>query len=151
MFAEGNSDENKTKIPLEYMNYKGVPTTVFTPLELGTVGLTEDEAIKVYGEDVVDSYLSEFTPLEHAILHLDGNPCYAKVIVNTQDNEKVLGMHIAAPNAGEIIQGFAAAFRKGLTYHDLMSTVGIHPTVAEELVGLTVSKKSGANAGKSGC
>ena len=77
--------------------------------------------------------------------------CMAKVIVDKNDNERVLGMHIAAPNAGEIIQGFAVAFRKGLFRADLLATVGIHPTTAEELCGLEVSKSSGKSTKKSGC
>lgn len=116
------------------MNYKNVATAVFTPLELGTVGLTEEEAINMYvfsahrlpgcahgvrnsyGADAIDCYISNFTPLEFAVLHLDGNPCYAKVVINVKDGNRVLGMHIACPNAGEIIQGYAVAVKKGITF-----------------------------------
>ena len=63
----------------------------------------------------------------------------------------MLGIHLAAPNAGEIIQGFSAAFRKGLTVEDLHLTVGIHPTIAEELTTMHVTKSSGESASKSGC
>lgn len=107
-----------------------------------------------YGAENVDSYLSSFTPLEYTVLHMENNPCIAKVVVNKMagcDYNKVLGLHIAAPNAGEIIQGFGVAIKKGITYDDLMSTVGIHPTVAEELVQATVSKSSGESADKGGC
>jgi pyruvate/2-oxoglutarate dehydrogenase complex dihydrolipoamide dehydrogenase (E3) component len=59
-------------------------------------------------------------------------------------DKRVLGMHIASPNAGEIIQGFAVAFRKGgLTHQDLLDTVGIHPTIAEEFCLLTTVKAAG--------
>eukprot|EP00606_Chrysophyceae_sp_TOSAG23-5_P000187 GSChrysophyteH2.ASY1.ANO1.484.1 assembled CDS len=115
----------------ESMNYKDIATTVFTPLELGTVGLSEEEAIAKYGEGNVESYLSKFQPLDN--------------------NEKVLGMHIGAPNAGEIIQGFGVAFRKGLYYKDLQDTIGIHPTTAEELVDINIKKSSGDSAEKRGC
>jgi len=135
----------------EYMNYRNVPTTVFTPLEFGTVGYTEDQAIDEFGADAVDAYISSFTPLESTLLHLEGNPCFAKVVVNVHKNNQVLGIHIAAPNAGEIIQGFAVALKKGITYEELTSVVGIHPTVAEELVSMTVAKSSGTNAEKAGC
>jgi len=135
---------------VEYMDYKKIATTVFTPLELGTVGLSEEDAIAEHGADSVDSYISSFTPLEMSLLHLEGNPCLAKVVVNT-DTNAVLGMHIAAPNAGEIIQGFGVAIKKGITYDELTTVVGIHPTVAEELVTLSISKKSGVDANKSGC
>lgn len=146
-----NTSNNNNNLKVEYMNYKNVATAVFTPLEIGTVGYSEDDAIAVFGADAVDSYISAFTPLEHTLLHLEDNPCLVKVVVNINDNNKVLGMHIAAPNAGEIIQGFATGIKKGITYDELMTVVGIHPTIAEELVGVTVSKKSGASAEKAGC
>jgi thioredoxin reductase (NADPH) len=75
---------------------------------------------------------------------------FSKVVIEKDTND-VLGIHIAAPNAGEIIQGFAVAFRKGMKYSDLTDTVGIHPTVAEELVGMTVTKSSGEEVQKSSC
>lgn len=143
------------------MVYKNIATTVFTPLELGTVGLNEEEAIAAYGPDLVDCFISRFTPLEWSIHdeQSEAKEAYAKVVVlknsaaNTSDysNMTVLGLHIAAPNAGEIIQGFAVAFRKGMTYKDLTDTVGIHPTVAEEFTGMSVLKSSGASATKAGC
>lgn len=146
MPASGNS----SGVP-DYMDYDNIATTVFTPLEMGTVGLSEDAANAKYGEEAVDSFISYFTPLETALQHPDGNPCIAKVVVNTMDNNRVLGMHIASPNAGEIIQGFGVAMKKGLTLEELNSVVGIHPTCAEELVDVSVSKKSGVDANKSGC
>jgi pyruvate/2-oxoglutarate dehydrogenase complex dihydrolipoamide dehydrogenase (E3) component len=134
------------------MNYKDIATTVFTPLELGTVGLSEEEAIAKYGEGNVESYLSKFQPLEWSLIHEYADlRCIAKVIVDTSNNEKVLGMHIGAPNAGEIIQGFGVAFRKGLYYKDLQDTIGIHPTTAEELVDINIKKSSGDSAEKRGC
>jgi hypothetical protein len=96
-----------------------IATTVFTPLELGTVGLTEEEAVQMYGEEAVDSYAAEFEPLEWNLLHRHADAgvlCYIKVITNRLDGDRVIGMHIAAPNAGEIIQGFSLAFRKGITH-----------------------------------
>jgi thioredoxin reductase (NADPH) len=142
---------NTTGAASEYMNYKHVPTTVFTPLELGTVGYSEEQAIAEFGEDAIDSYISNFTPLEMTMLHLEGNPCIAKIVVNVLKNNTVLGIHIAAPNAGEIIGGSSAAIKKGITLEELNSVVGVHPTIGEELVGLTISKSSGANANKAGC
>jgi len=65
--------------------------------------------------------------------------------------EKVVGMHIASPNAGEIIQGYGLALKKGLTYKELVSTVGIHPTVGEEFTTMTITKSSGASIAKTGC
>ncbi len=136
----------------EVMVYKNIATTVFTPLELGTVGLSEEEAIEKFGEANVDSYVSTFQPLEWTVVHhLENLKCITKVVVDKTNDEKVLGIHIAAPNAGEVIQGFAVAFRKGLHLKDLQDTVGIHPTIAEEVVGLTISKSSGLSTEKAGC
>jgi thioredoxin reductase (NADPH) len=117
----------------QLMSYKDIATTVFTPLELGTIGYSEEDAIAKFGAAAVDCFVSAFTPLELSVVdsHTEGG-CFAKVVVNTQENNKIIGMHIAAPNAGEIIQGFAVAFRKGMTHQDLLDTVGIHPTTAEE-------------------
>lgn len=101
----------------ECMNYKSVATTIFTPLEMGTVGLSEEEAIASYGEAAIDCYVSSFTPLEWSIAGKSGDlTCYAKIVVNKLENNKVLGLHIACPNAGEIIQGFALALKKGITH-----------------------------------
>lgn len=134
------------------MVYKNIATTVFTPLEFGTVGLNEEEAIEMYGENIVDAYISSFTPLEWTIAdHKEGSSAFCKVVIHKELNEKVLGMHIACPNAGEIIQGFACAFKKGLVYQDLVDTVGLHPTIAEEFTTMTVKKSSGKSAEKAGC
>ncbi len=101
----------------EYINYKNIATAVFTPLEMGTVGLTEDEAISQYGKDEIDCYISAFKPLEWSISeeHHDLN-AFIKVVFNKSMKNKVIGMHIAAPNAAEVIQGYALAMNKGLTF-----------------------------------
>lgn len=136
----------------ETMVYKDVATTVFTPLELGTVGLTEEEAIASYGDKEVEVYSRTFHPLEWTIVESMADlRCIAKVVVE-KSTDKVLGMHIACPNAGEIMQGFGLAFATGqLTHSMLLDCVGIHPTVAEELCGLDISKSSGISTEKSGC
>eukprot|EP01038_Epipyxis_sp_PR26KG_P009919 gene9919-13342_t len=134
------------------MNYKNIATTVFTPIEYGTVGLNEDDAKNQYGEAAIESYVSAFQPLEWTIsgVHHDINS-YAKLVVNKEDNNKVVGIHIVSPNAGEIIQGYAIAFNKGITYEDLMDSVGIHPTIAEEFTVISTTKSSGESITKSGC
>jgi thioredoxin reductase (NADPH) len=90
-------------------------------------------------------------PLEWTVPHRPENVCYLKVIVNKQDQERVLGLHIAGPNAGEVLQGFAVAMKCGLTKHQLNQSIGIHPTLAEEFVGLHVTKRSGEDAKKTAC
>ena len=75
------------------MNYENIATTVFTPLELGTVGLSEEAAISTYGRENIDCYMSEFVPLEWSLLEKQNKmKCFAKIVVNTNDSNKVLGM-----------------------------------------------------------
>jgi len=75
---------------------------------------------------------------------------YVKVLVE-KSTDKVHGFHILSPNAGEITQGIGIAIRCGLTKELLDTTVGIHPTIAEECVGLHSTKADDPNATKSGC
>ena len=137
----------------EPMDYENVATTIFTPLEYGTIGLSEDDAKAQLGECNVESYISEFAPLEYALSEARserGDGCFAKLVVD-KSTGKVVGFHYLGPNAGEITQGFSIAMRKGATYADFISTVGIHPTVAEEFTSMTVTKSSGESAAKGGC
>ncbi|CAH2277522.1 thioredoxin reductase 1, cytoplasmic [Pelobates cultripes] len=137
-----------SKLKCDYVN---VPTTVFTPLEYGACGLSEENAILKYGEENIEVYHSYFWPLEWTVPARDNNKCYAKIICNLKDNEKVIGFHVLAPNAGEITQGFAAAIKCGLTKDQLDYTIGIHPVCAEIFTTLTVTKRSGGNILQSGC
>ena len=63
----------------------------------------------------------------------------------------MVGLHLLGPNAGEIMQGFGTAMKMGMTFTDLTNTVGIHPTTAEELTTLSVTKSSGESTEKGGC
>jgi thioredoxin reductase (NADPH) len=140
----------------EVMDYSQVATAVFTPLELGTVGMSEDRAVEVFGADHVDCVVSQFSPLEWTVAEdqHQGVSCMAKIVLHTatsRTDPEVVGIHIASPNAGEIMQGLAVAFRKGLTLSDLRGTVGIHPTVAEEFTTMKVLKSSGESTHKAGC
>jgi thioredoxin reductase (NADPH) len=104
----------------------------------------------------VDCVVSQFAPLEWTVAedHHHGVSCMAKIVVNTSSSTadpEVVGIHIASPNAGEIMQGLAVAFRKGLSLSDLKGTVGIHPTVAEEFTTMKVMKSSGQSSQKAGC
>ena len=133
------------------MDYRNVCTTVFTPLEFGTVGHSEDSAKETFGEDKVEVYHSNFTPLEWALSpHRAKHPAFAKVVV-MKDTSSVLGLHYLGPHAGEVTQGFGVAIRKGIKHQDLLDTVGIHPTTAEVLTDLTVTKSSGKSADAKGC
>ena len=111
------------------MDYQMVPTTVFTPLEYGCVGYSEEGAIAAFGEADVEVFHQYFQPLEWRITfprHVNTN-CYAKLIVNTADNDRVVGLHVCGPHAGEMTQGFAVAMRCGATKADFDNTVGTSP------------------------
>ena len=133
------------------MDYEKIPTTVFTPLEYGCCGLSEEDAIARFG-DSLEVYHTQYTPLEWKVPdHREDNVCYCKVLVDMSDSKRVVGFHILGPNAGEVTQGFGVGMKLGMTFDDLSDTVGIHPTVAEELTTLHVTKSSGASAEKTGC
>ncbi len=95
------------------MNYTNVPTTVFTPLEYGTVGLSEELAREMYGDDL-KCYHTSFKPLEWNFDKIDERLAYVKVLV-VGSTDKVVGFHICCPNAGEVTQGLGIAFQCGLT------------------------------------
>ncbi len=118
------------------VDYDNIATAVFSHPNVGTVGLSEEGARKKYGEIVV--YESEFRHLKHT---LSGNPerTYMKIITN-KATDQVIGMHMVGADAGEIIQGFAAAMQCGVTKAQLDSTIGIHPTAAEEFVTMRTAR-----------
>lgn len=98
------------------LDYSLVPTTVFTPLEYSKCGLSEEEAVQIYGADNIEIYHQSFTPLEWNLNYeREKGECYIKIIVNI-NNQKVLGIHYLGPNAGEVMQGYAVAMRMHITY-----------------------------------
>jgi thioredoxin reductase (NADPH) len=126
------------------MNYRNVATTVFTPIEYGCVGFSEEDAIATYTADNLVIYNNTFKPLEWNYLETrSSHTCYIKMICDKTDNEKVLGLHYLGPHAGEIIQGYSVAVRMGAYKNDFDLTVGIHPTCAEEVLGMKVTKAEG--------
>ncbi|XP_062873482.1 thioredoxin reductase 2, tandem duplicate 2 [Trichomycterus rosablanca] len=135
----------------QLMNYDNVPTTVFTPLEYGCVGLSEEEAERRYGADNIEVYHAFYKPLEFTVAQRDASQCYIKVVCEREGNQRVLGLHYTGPNAGEVVQGFALGFQCGFTYAQLADTVGIHPTCAEELTKIGITKRSGLDATVTGC
>ncbi|XP_039263418.2 thioredoxin reductase 1, cytoplasmic-like [Styela clava] len=132
-------------------DYDNVPTTVFTPLEYSACGLSEEKAIEKYGEDNIEVYHSDFWPLEWTVAGRGNEDCYAKIITNLQENERVIGMHYMGPNAGEVMQGYAAAMKCGMTKAQLDQTIGIHPTTAETFTTLNITKRSGESIKANGC
>lgn len=112
------------------MDYSNIPTAVFCQPDIGTVGLTE-EAAKEQGYAVA-IYRSEFRELKHSLSGSDERSLM-KLVVDKQ-TDRVLGVHIVGGGAAEIIQGFAVALKAGATKTVFDSTIGVHPTSAEELV-----------------
>uniref|UniRef100_A0A8B9CCY7 thioredoxin-disulfide reductase (NADPH) n=1 Tax=Anser brachyrhynchus TaxID=132585 RepID=A0A8B9CCY7_9AVES len=135
----------------ELMDYDNVPTTVFTPLEYGCVGLSEEKAVQCYGSDNIEVYHAYYKPLEFTVAERDATQCYMKMVCLREREQRILGLHFIGPNAGEVIQGFALGIKCGATYPQLMKTIGIHPTCAEEITKLHITKRSGLDATVTGC
>uniref|UniRef100_A0A1B6BXA1 thioredoxin-disulfide reductase (NADPH) n=1 Tax=Clastoptera arizonana TaxID=38151 RepID=A0A1B6BXA1_9HEMI len=133
------------------MDYADVATTVFTPLEYGCVGYSEEHAIKQYGEANIEVYHAFYKPTEFFVPQRNPKNCYLKVICLREAPQKVIGMHFLGPNAGEVIQGYAAALKCGLTFEALENTVGIHPTISEEFTRVTITKRSGLDPTPQSC
>lgn len=110
-----------------------VASAVFTQPEAATVGLSEAEARKKYG-DAVQVYRARFRPMFHSLTGADEKVMVKLVIDGNSD--RVLGAHMVGENAAEIIQGIAIAVKMGATKKDFDATVGIHPSTAEEFVTL---------------
>jgi thioredoxin reductase (NADPH) len=133
------------------MDYDKVATTVFTPLEYGCIGYSEEDAIKKFGDDNVDVYMKQYTALEQSMIEKYKNSHVSKLIVLRNENERVIGFHYLGPNAGEVTQGFALAMKLGATKDDFDDVVGIHPTVAENFTILDVTKRSGKAISSAAC
>lgn len=120
------------KKPTENVSYEMIPTAVFSHPNIGTIGLTEQQALAQYG--TVQVYKSRFRPMRYS---LGDNQVYTlmKLIVD-EASDKVVGLHMAGEEAAEITQGFAVAMKMGATKADFDATIGIHPSSAEEWVTL---------------
>ena len=112
------------------MNYDFIPTAVFTHPNIGTVGFSEADARAQFGQ--ISVYKSEFKALKHT---LSGSTerTFMKLLVDDA-TDRVVGLHMVGAEAGEIVQGFAVAIKAGATKAVFDSTIGIHPTAAEEFV-----------------
>jgi glutathione reductase (NADPH) len=112
------------------LDYDYTPTAVFTHPNIGTCGYTEAAARMKFGK--VTIFSSEFRALRHTLSE-SKERTFMKLIVDTA-SDRVVGLHMVGPDAGEIVQGFAVAMRCGATKAAFDGTIGIHPTVAEEFV-----------------
>lgn len=112
------------------VDYDNVPTAVFSTPEIGTVGYSELDA-RAAGYKL-DIYKSKFRPMKHTLSGRDERTTM-KLVVD-QDSQRVLGVHVIGPDAGEIVQVAAIALRLGARKADFDDTVALHPSAAEELV-----------------
>ena len=114
-----------------HLEYRMIPTVVFTHPPIGTVGASEAEARAEFG-DAVKVYVADFTPMYHALTTRKTHTDMKLVCVGPE--QRIVGCHIIGAGADEMLQGFAVAIRMGATKRDFDDTVAIHPTSAEELV-----------------
>lgn len=114
------------------VDYDNIPTAVFCQPNIGTVGLTETQAREKYPD--IDVYKTRFTPMRNTLSGIDEKALIKMIVVRSTD--RVVGIHMVGPDAPEIIQGMAVAIRAGATKAVFDSTIGVHPTAAEEFVTL---------------
>jgi glutathione reductase (NADPH) len=130
--AEGMAVARQLFKPEEYrtVDYQTIPTAVFSLPNIGTVGLSEEQA-KEAGHSV-EIYESRFRPMKLTLTECQERTLM-KLVVDA-DSDRVLGCHLVGPDAGEIIQGLAVALKAGATKQIFDDTIGVHPTAAEEFV-----------------
>jgi glutathione reductase (NADPH) len=112
------------------MDHHDVPSAVFSQPPIGSVGLTEEEARKQFGD--IDIYQARFKPMKNTLSGRDERT-FMKLVVDAK-SDRVVGCHMLGPDAPEIIQGVAIAVKCGATKKQFDATVGIHPSAAEEFV-----------------
>lgn len=130
--AEGMAVARRLFKPEQYrpVDYKMIPTAVFSQPDIGTVGLTEEDAREAGHEVVI--FESRFRPMKLSLTECQERTLM-KLVVDAK-TDKVLGCHMVGPEAGEIVQGLAIALKAGATKRDFDETIAVHPTSAEEFV-----------------
>ena len=115
--------------------------------------MNEEEALKKHGEDKIEIYHKETTPLQFSIYRDNTKTSYMKVITfkESPSTERVIGLHYFGPAADDVVGGFALAMKLGLTKRQLDMQIGVHPSTSEDLFGLEVTKKSGKEFRKTEC
>ena len=114
----------------QQVDYDFIPTAVFCQPTIGTVGFTEEEARARFGD--IRLFKSSFRPMKHTLSGRD-EKAFVKIVVDAS-TDRVVGVHMMGPDSGAILQGIAIAMRAGATKATFDTTIGIHPTTAEELV-----------------
>lgn len=130
--AEGMAVARRLFKPEQYrtVDYQMIPTAVFSLPNIGTVGLSEEQA-KEEGYNVT-VFESRFRPMKLTMTESQERTLM-KLVVDTE-TDRVLGCHMVGPEAGEIVQGLAVALKAGATKQIFDDTIGVHPTAAEEFV-----------------
>ena len=128
LYNEGSAD----------VDYDLIATAVFCQPNIGTVGLSEEQAREQYSD--IDVYVSDFRAMKHTLSGSDERTLMKMIVDKATD--KVLGVHMVGPDSGEIIQGIAIALKAGATKAVFDSTIGIHPTAAEEFVTMRSATRS---------
>jgi glutathione reductase (NADPH) len=130
--AEGMAVARRLFKPEEYrkVDYQTIPTAVFSLPNIGTVGLSEEQAREEGYR--VEVYESRFRPMKLTLTECQERTLM-KLVVDA-DSDRVLGCHMVGPEAGEIVQGLAVALKAGATKQVFDETIGVHPTAAEEFV-----------------
>ena len=132
--AEGMAVARRLFKPEEYrpLDYSMIPTAVFSLPNIGTVGLSEEQAIAAGHK--VKIFESRFRPMKLTLTE-NLERTLMKLVVDA-DSDRVLGCHMVGPEAGEIVQGLAVALKAGATKQIFDETIGVHPSAAEEFVTL---------------
>jgi len=130
--AEGMAVARRLYKPEQYrpVDYQNIPTAVFSQPSIGTVGLTEEEALAAGHQ--VQIFESRFRPMKLTLTDVQ-EKTLMKLVVDAQ-TDRVLGCHMVGPDAGEIVQGLGIALKAGATKQQFDETIGVHPTAAEEFV-----------------
>ncbi|MBK8017258.1 MAG: glutathione-disulfide reductase [Betaproteobacteria bacterium] len=124
-----------------HLDYDNVATVIFSHPPIGTVGLSENEALDRHAAHV-RVYETRFTPMSHAFAERKVKTSMKLVVAG--EDEKVVGCHVIGPGADEMLQGFAVAVRMGATKRQFDDTVAIHPTASEEMVTMKTSRPARA-------
>ncbi|MCH4881623.1 glutathione-disulfide reductase [Pseudomonas sp. TMW22080] len=137
--AEGMAVARRLFKPQQYrpVDYQMIPTAVFSLPNIGTVGLSEEQAIEAGHK--VQIFESSFRPMKLTLTECQERTLM-KLVVDA-DTDKVLGCHMVGPEAGEIVQGLAIALKAGATKQHFDETIGVHPTAAEEFVTMRTPVK----------
>jgi glutathione reductase (NADPH) len=120
------------------VDYNLIATAVFCQPNIGTVGLSEEQAREQYTD--IEVFVSNFRAMKHTMSGSEERTLMKLIVDKATD--KVLGVHMVGPDSGEIIQGIAIALKAGATKAVFDSTIGIHPTAAEEFVTMRTATRN---------